>query len=142
MVLQLKSNIPFSCAYSDILVFNIEGCMSLRVIFVCSSRWSQFCTRESGSVYHNHEMKWSFKVLMSLSDALYQCIPGGSSCYLMLFSFSRFWNSGDTSLSSFMQLGFRPLVYRFPCKSWKTRMNHLSIISFMAHTRVLLMSYS
>ena len=112
------------------------------MISACSSRPSQFFIGNSGSVEHNPMMNWSLEVLTALPDALQWCMSGGSTCYSMLFSFSRSCNNGDASLSILVKLGFIIFVGRFPCRSWKTSMNSLSDLDFMGRTKMLLLSDS
>ena len=97
---------------------------------------------DSVSVEHKYAMKWSLKVLIDLYTVLHFFMLVGSSCYPVLFSFRRFWQAVDASLSSLIYVGFRPFAAKFPCRYWRMQMNCLSVLDFMGRTSTLLLSYS
>ena len=71
------------------------------------------CKGKSGSQLHSMATKWSLKVPMAFSAALFRCRFGGTSCHSTWFVRKNCFMTSGHSLSKICIFGCKPLAWRY-----------------------------
>jgi len=136
----LKSNLPASSLFADLLGVMREKRSMLRVSCTWGRNSSQSCRGQVGSTVDSVEMKCSLNVAIARSAALTRWLCGGTSCR----SIFCLWMCLTTALEHSLSMMLRWIVWpRAVNSSWilvKASIMAASVCDGMARTRIALMS--